>query len=1581
MEDLQQRIGELSPAKRALLERRLNQSANQTIQPRASSHSAVASFAQQRLWFLDRLEENQALYNVPRALRLIGSLDVEALTRALNELVIRHEPFRTHFELIDGTLRQIVSEKVDFRITRVDLRDLPTDEREEQAKQLTRDEAVRPFDLTHGPVIRATLLQINDHDHILLLTTHHIVSDAWSAGILFRELSDLYNAFANGAPSPLPPLAIQYADFAEWQRTWLQGDVLERQVSYWRNKLDGISGVLELPTDYARTAGQESHGAYRFLTLSQGVSGELMELSKREGVTLFMTLLAAFQILLWRHSGQEDVVVGSPIAGRNRAETEELIGFFINTLALRTDLSGNPTFAELLQQVKQTALEAYTHQDLPFEKLVEELQPERDLGRNPLFQVMFQFQNTSPAGLRMKDLSVSKIETSTHTAKFDLMLATSEQDGVVECVIEYNTGLFAGESIDRLLKQYATLLKNIVANPEERIADLSLMTNSERRQLLVDWNSTQTAFTKDQCIHQIFEQQATGAANEVAVICGSERITYGELNARANRLAPYLRRREVGPEVRVAICVERSVDMIVGLLGILKAGGAYVPLEPNYPRDRLSFILGDCQARLLLTQNQLGNLFTDAHVDTVYLDSETPQLMRESADNPFPLTAAANSAHVIYTSGSTGQPKGVVSAHRSSLNRFAWMWGTYPFAADEVCCQKTSLSFVDAIWEIFGPLLQGVPLIIIPDDAVKDPLQLVAALSSNRVTRLVLVPSLLRVMLEMDQDISSLLATLRYCICSGETLPIELARMFQEKLPHAQLINLYGSSEVAADVTCYEVNDTDKLGTIPIGRPIANTEAYILDAHFQPTPVGMTGEICIGGEGLALGYLNRPELTAEKFVPHPFGSRAGARLFRTGDLGQYLADGIIEYRGRRDHQIKLRGFRIELGEIEAQLRSHPSVNQAVVVASDSERGDKQLVAYISFREAEANESQLRAHLHRTLPAYMIPSAFVVLETFPLTASGKINRLALPSPDRGPRATGRDFVAPRNATEEILAGIWADLLNIENVGVLDDFFALGGHSLLLVHVASRIRESFQLELPLRSLFEASTLAALAEHIEAARTTEKSSDPPLVAVSRTGNLPLSFSQERLWVFEQLEPNTAAYNIPRVLRFEGPLNASALKESMEAIVARHEVLRTNFLNHNGKPSLSIAKELPVEIPVIDLSRLAADQRTEKIKELAAIETQRPFDLSEGPLFGLALLRIHDLEHILIMTIHHIVCDAWSIDILLRELVAHYNAFTTITTPSLPSLPLQYVDFAAWQRQTLSGARLENQLEYWRKELAGAPPLIKLPSDRPRPAIRSFSGARLSFSITKEIADKLKPLARDERATVFMTLLTAFQSLLSCLTNEEEIVVGSPVAGRSRPECERLIGYFVNTLVLRSNFSGDPTFRESLRRTREKALGAFANQDVPFEKLVEELNPARTTEYNPLFQVWFVLQPAFVERQSFKELAVQYLESDNAVTRHDLQLSLWETATGLNGALTYSTALFDAETIACMAEQFKTLLSIVVEQPDVRLSVLRGAITDAGRAYRDEASARLAEMSHRKLKSAKRKTVIDRASTAVEK
>ncbi len=1578
MDNLSKRIAGLSPAKRALLELRLKQSGvavAQTIRPRANRSAARVSFAQQRLWFLDQLEPNSASYNVPRAIRLKGALNVPALERTLEEIVSRHEPFRTHFQSVDGTVQQIIRDDVEIPLTVIDLSDLAENAREAQAKQLANAEATRPFDLAHGPVMRTTLLRLGDAEHVLLLTTHHIISDAWSAGILLRELGDLYNAFASDKSSPLTPLPIQYADFAEWQREWLQGDVLAEQVSYWKQQLAAAPGALDLPTDHPRPSAPTQRGAYATMTLPEVVSEQLAELSKREGATIFMTLLAAFQILLARYSNQTDIVVGTPIAGRNREEIEGLIGFFINTLALRANLDGNPTFSEFLRRVKETAVGAYVHQELPFEKLVEELEPERDLGRNPLFQVMFQFQNAPRAVLHLKDLTISTLDVSTGTAKFDLQLAAMEEAGTLNFVMEYSTDLFNGETIERMLHHYATLLAGIIANPDERITTLSLTTDTERNDVLSAAVGTQIEFSKEQRIHRLFEQQAECAPDDVAIVFGDERMTYRELNARANQLARYLRQRGVGPEMRVAICFERSVEMIVGLLGILKAGGAYVPLEPSYPAERAAFILEDSEARLLLTQRRLAPSLKSTDVGMICLDSDWTKIARESSANLVDGATAGNAAHVIYTSGSTGQPKGVLSAHRASVNRFAWMWQAYPFHRGEVCCQKTALSFVDSIWEIFGPLLQGVPLVIVLDEVVKDPPRFVALLSANRVTRLVLVPSLLRVILETGDDLERQLSDLRYCICSGETLPVELATAFREKLPQAVLINLYGSSEVAADVTCYEVRRTDGLANIPIGRPIANTQVYVLDANLRPVPVGVPGEIYVGGAGLAREYLSHKRLTAEKFIGNPFSRNPGARLFRTGDLGRYLPDGNIEYRGRRDNQVKVRGFRIELGEIETALATHPGVRQSVVLAramNNAERDDKQLVAYIVAEGSAPAGSELRAHLLQKLPDYMVPSAFVALEALPLTASGKVNRLALPPPDHEQIALHADFLAPRTPTEEILVGIWADVLGVENIGVNDDFFALGGHSLLLTRVAARIGEAIQLELPLRALFEAPTVAGLAEKIEITRRrTEGFEDVPLARVSRAGPLPLSFAQERLWFFDQLEPASSTYNIPRALRLKGPLDARALQLSLDAIVARHEVLRTSFLNDNGKPALSITESAALEISWFDLSQLPVGEQEAKARELASQETQRPFVLAHSPLLRAALVRLRAQEHVLLLTMHHIISDGWSIGIFLRELASLYNAFNRGEAPALPALPLHYVDFAAWQRTWLTGGELQKQLAYWRDQLAGAPRVIALPIDRPRPPVRTFRGARSSFAITREITDKLKVLARGERATLFMILLAAFQSLLSCLTNQDDIVVGSPTAGRNRPELEALIGYFVNTVLLRAQFSGDPDFLECLRRSRAFALGAFANQDVPFEKLVEELQPARSLQINPLFQVWFVLQNASGERQELQGLKSESLDINTAATRHDLQLTLWETGNGLEGAFTYSTDLFEGETISCMAEQFRSLLAVVVEQPQIRLSALRVVIDYAGRAYRDKLAGRLEEESRRILKSTKRKAV----------
>ena len=1036
------------------------------------------SFAQQRLWFLAQLEPDNPSYNLSQILRLKGELNVSALEQTINTIIARHESLRTNFKQIEGQPVQIVSSVQRIKLGFADLNGLPESEREDEARQLAITEARRPFDLSRDLLLRAELIRIDDHDHWLVLTMHHIVSDGWSMSIFTRELSNIYDALVMDREIDLPELPVQYPDFADWQREWLQGEVLEEQLGYWLNSLGGAPAMLQLPTDHSRPAEQSFKGASVSLKLSQKLSQALAEFSQREGVTLFMTTLAAFQTLLFRYTGQEDLVVGTPIAGRNRVEIESLIGFFVNTLALRTNVSGTSTFRQLVKRVKEVALGAYAHQDLPFEKLVEELNPERDISHSPIFQVMFIMQNVPRETPSLSGLTITRVAMPAVTAKFDVTLFLTETANGLNCWFEYNTDLFQAATIERMAAHFETLLKGIVANPEQRLAELPLLTAQERSQSLIKWNDTAVDYSRDECIHTLFEEQVERDRDKVALISDTTKWTFGELNQRANQLAHYLKRRGVGPEVLVGICIERSVDMVVGLLAILKAGGAYVPLDPGNPAERICFMLADSRAPFLLTQHGLGQSLANWGGKTIYLDSDWAEIARESPDNPTATATATNSAYVLYTSGSTGQPKGVVSTHRASVNRFAWMWHTYPFAKDEVCCQKTSLSFGDSIWEIFGPLLQGVPLVIIPDEVVKDPERFVTALATNKVTRLVLVPSLLRVMLEHGGKLAQLLGNLRFCVCSGETLPVELAAMFGEQLPLTLLINLYGSSEVAADVLCYEVDRTEGLATIPLGRPIANTTVYILDSNFQPVPLGVLGEICIGGEGLARGYFKQAGLTAEKFVPDPFSSEDGARLFRTGDIGRYLPDGNIEYHGRRDHQVKVRGFRIELGEIETQLESHSHVHQAVVVAGDNERGDRQLGAYIVAAGETPSDKELRSHLRRKLPDYMIPAAFAFLDSLPLTPSGKIDRRALPARPGTRPDLEEAHVAPRDDLEKRLTHIWERVLGLQSVGIRDSFFDLGGHSLLAVRLVWEIEKELGQRLPLVSFFHDSTIEYLA-----------------------------------------------------------------------------------------------------------------------------------------------------------------------------------------------------------------------------------------------------------------------------------------------------------------------------------------------------------------------------------------------------------------------------------------------------------------------------------------------------------------------
>ncbi|WP_293118322.1 non-ribosomal peptide synthetase [Moorena sp. SIO4G3] len=1074
------------------------------IQPVSRDGELPLSFAQQRLWFLDLLQEGgSAYYNEPVVVHLSGSLDVTALEKALAEIVCRHEVLRTTFKIIDGSTVQVISPDLNVDLPIVDLQQLPKQEQSIEVKQLVFEKAQQLFDLAKGPLLRVSLLRLGEKEYVLLLMMHHIISDDWSMRVFFAELSALYSGFHYRKPSLLPELPIQYADFASWQGQWFTGEVLENQVNYWKQQLAGIPTLLELPTDRPRPAVQTYQGSSFKFELNPELTTRLRSLSQQSGATIFMSLLAVFGILLYRYSSQEDIIIGSAIANRSRRELEPLIGFFLNTIVLRIDLSRNPSFLELLSRVRQVALDGYAHQDLPFEQLVEVLKPERSLSHSPLFQVMFALHNANEQKAELPELNLTALDIETVTSKFDLTLLIKETDGGFQANLEYNTDLFDETTIVRMAGNFQTLLEGIVANPQAQVSKLPLLTTAERQQLLVEWNNTFVDYPQDKCIHQLFEEQVEKTPDAIAVMYENQHLTYSELNGRANQLAHYLRSVGVEADVLVGLCVERSLEMIVAILGILKAGGAYVPLDPKYPQERLSFILEDTQVKVLLTQEKFLESLPQHQGRIVCLDTDWQRINQANQDNFNSTASSENLAYVIYTSGSTGQPKGVEVVHRG-VNRLLFGVNYVHLDATDRFLQMAPISFDASTFEIWGALLHGARCVLFPEN-IPTAKNLRAEIHKHGITILWLTAAVFNSIIDDDPQA---LSGIKQLLIGGEALSVAHVQKALETLPLTTIINGYGPTE-STTFTCYypisrQLETT--IESIPIGRPIANTQIYILDESLQPLPVGVPGELHIGGAGLARGYLNRPELTQEKFISNLFSADLDSRLYKTGDKARYLSDGNIEFLGRIDNQVKIRGFRIELGEIEAVLGQHPAVRETVVVAR-KDADQKRLVAYIvSEQKEELTSSQLRQFLKQKLPDYMIPSGFIFLDKLPLTPNGKVDRRALPELDTSNRPQDAGFVSPRNSRELQLSQIWSDLLNVNPVGVKNNFFDLGGHSLLAVRLMARIKQQFGTDLPLATLFTEPTIENQASLL--VNATENQSSSPLVAINKVGNLPAFF-----------------------------------------------------------------------------------------------------------------------------------------------------------------------------------------------------------------------------------------------------------------------------------------------------------------------------------------------------------------------------------------------------------------------------------------------------------------------------------------
>ncbi len=1530
----------LSPEKLGLLEillkkKGISTQVNRGIPRRTQAGPYPLSFGQQRLWFLDQLEPGNAAYNIPAAIRLNGPLNVNALAQSLNELIRRHETLRTTFAVVDGQPVQVIHEAQPFELSVIDLQDLDASEREGRALQLAADEARRPFNIGDDPPFRAQLLRLDEKDHVVLVSMHHIASDLFSRMILVREIVAFYQAFDRNILSPLAELPIQYADYALWQREWLQGEVLDRQLGYWKDQLDGAAAVLELPLDRPRPVVQSYRGASVPFIPSIELTRALRDLARAEGVTLFMLLMAVFQTLLYRYSSQSHITIGTPVAGRTRSETEGLIGFFINTLVLRTDFSGDPAFRELLRRVKEVALGAFAHQDVPFEKLVEELNVERSLSHTPLFQVMLDLQTVQSNDFGFSDLTITPLAPEQPTAKFDLNFSLVETDDNLSGVLEYGTELFEPETVARMVKHFEQLLAEVVRHPQRRLSQLRLLDEAERHQVLVEWNQTATEFPQLTCLHELIEQQVEHTPEAPAVIFGEDSVSYRELNARANRLAHYLRTLGVGPDDVVGVMMHRSIEMVVSLLGILKAGGAYLPLDPEYPQQRLSYMIEDAAPRLLLTQTHLRSLAPE-NTSTWCVDSEWERAAGMPQDNPRVLLGLDHLAYVIYTSGSTGMPKAAMNTHGAIGNRLLWMQSAYQLTSDDRVLQKTPFSFDVSVWEFFWPLMTGAQLVMAHPGGHQDPAYLVDLITDQQITTLHFVPSMLQVFLEQSGLESCV--SLKRVICSGEALPFNLQQKFQQRLS-AELHNLYGPTEAAIDVTAWACEREHERATVPIGAPIANLQIHLLDETLEPAPIGVPGELYIGGVGLARGYMRRPDLTAERFVPNPFSTSAGARLYRTGDRARYTSDGNVEFLGRLDQQVKIRGFRIELEEIESVLSTLQGVRECVcLVQAEAGSSDRRLIAYVV---GDAEIDQMRSHLEERVPPYMVPSLIIKLDRMPLTPNGKIDRRALPAPEAAVQERiEREYERPRTATEEVVAAIWAEVLRVERVGRKDNFFDLGGHSLLATQVMTRLREAFKLELSLRAIFERPTVTKFAERVdeELKRSGGELDElPPLVRVDRDATLPLSFAQRRLWFLDQLEPNSAFYNLPAIFAIDGSLDVAVLREAFQEAVRRHETLRTTFTTINGEPVANIHPAGHVDLPLIDLSHLPAGDRETESLALASAEVKAPFNLARGPLTRITLYRLNQDEHLIAITMHHIVSDGWSVGLLIEEIVKLYGALIAGSSAPLPELPFQYVDFADWQQRRLQGSALENQLQYWKQQLGGGLPALELPVDHPRPAVQTFRGSRHTQLFPLSLSNALRELSRRRGVTLYMTLLAAYQTLLHRYTGAEDICVGSPIAHRPLRETEQLIGCFLNTLVLRSDLGADLTFAELLHRVRETTLDAYAHQDVPFEQLVDALQPERATDRSPLFQVTFSLlnTPALANAQQ-QNLTLRSIESNTGTAQFDLQLLMVDDERELTATFVYNTDLFEAATIARMMGHFEMLLESIVNTPEEKLGTL---------------------------------------------
>ncbi len=1481
---------------------------------------------QQGMLFHSIYEPESAAYFEQFVCKISGDLDLDAFKRAWQEVIKRHPVFRTSFVWKKlEKMMQVVQKEVELPFKYMDWSHLQTAGQVEALEEFLTEDKRLGFNLTRAPLLRIALIRLAPEEHNFVWSHHHLLIDGWSQPLVFKEIFAFYDAFRNGKSLALkpPPAFIAYIN-------WLQKRDESKAEIFWREKLQGIAVPTPIPLMRQKKNDSRKFQSYskEKITLSVEDTRALQQMARENQVTLSTIVQAAWALLLHRYTGENDIIFGVTVSGRpvELAEVESMIGLFINTLPMRAKIRNDLPLNLWLKEVHKNQIEM---QDYEFSPLVQ-IQGWSEIPRDlPLFHSLVVFENfpvDSSLKVQIENLNVQDIKTYSRTNYPINLISAPENE--LPLIIVYDHDRVEKDAVLKMLGHLRVLLQSFISSKERVTKYLPMLTNSEKEQILSKWNRTENPETLGESICHIFEERVKKYQGKIAISCNGTIMNYEELNENANRLARYLRKIGVGPEKIVGICMPRSAEFIIAILGILKAGGAYLPLDPDYPADRLQYMIGDSNPTVIISQSSFADKLAESADQLILWDIVFSQIKSENPANLGLVSDSSNLAYIIYTSGSTGKPKGVMLSHKGLYNLVISQIRDFALNPNSRLLQFASFNFDASVSEIFTALVSGAILYLADRDNILPVEKLHKFLREKEISTLTLPPSLLA-----GLDAQNL-PDLKTMVSAGEVCRWEVANRWFE---NHRFLNAYGPTEATVGCSCELVREFDESClTVPIGRPIDNFKIYLVDAHLNPVPVGVRGELCIGGIGLARGYLNRPHLTAEKFIPDPFSTSGGERLYKTGDLARYLPDGRIEYIGRIDHQVKLRGYRIEPGEIEASLRLFPGVKEALVIPEEDKVSEKQLSAYFTVtNKFHADMADLRRYLRSRLPEYMVPSSFIRLEKFPLLPNGKVNRKALPAPDEKMVARSGKYVASRTPVEELLVGIWTDVLQKKTVGVNDNFFDLGGHSLKMTQMSSRIREVFKVEIPLRTLFESPTILEIAQKIEAAGSAPENQPLPSVKkISREGELPLSFTQQRLWFLDQLVPDSNYYNITSAVRLQGQLNFPALEAGLQEIINRHEVLRTLFISSNGKPHLIIKEQMPVNIEVTGLTDLDPAIREAEAARLANRSALLPFFLNTGPLFRFKLYHLDSHEHLLLITLHHIISDGWSMGVFVRELSALYDAFSKGQQTPLPELPIQYLDYACWQREWLQGQILQDQIDYWKNQLSGELPIMELPFDRPRPPVQTFNGAFTKFTLSESLTDDLREKCRETGVTSFMFLLAAFQTFLYRYSHQNYVLVGSPIANRTRFDAESLIGFFVNTLVFRTRFRGNSSFTDVLRQVRESTLGAYAHQDLPFEQLVELLEPERDMSHSPLFQVAFVYQNFPIESVELSALKISPHEIESGISRYDLTLTLVENESGMVGYFEYNTDLFEESTVLRMSRHFQTLLEQVVRNPKQKVS-----------------------------------------------